>query len=29
MTWFQNRDLLVGVLDYITEVRQPGYDYLP
>ena len=29
MTWFQNRDPLVGVLDYIAEVRPPGYDCLP
>ena len=24
MTWFQYRDPLVGVLDYIAEVRPPG-----
>jgi hypothetical protein len=29
MTWFQNRDPLVGVLDYIVEVRPPGHDRLP
>jgi hypothetical protein len=34
MPWYQYRDPLVGVLDYIVEVRPPGYDrsfllYLP
>ena len=31
MSWFQcrDRDPLVGVLDYIAEVRLPGYDCLP
>jgi hypothetical protein len=24
--WYQYRDPLVGVLDYIVEVRPPGYD---
>jgi hypothetical protein len=28
MTWFQYRDPLVGVLDYIAEVRPPGHDCL-
>ena len=28
MTLFQNRDPLVGVLDYIAEVRPLGYDCL-
>jgi hypothetical protein len=26
MPWYQYRDPLVGVLDYIVEVRTPGYD---
>jgi hypothetical protein len=26
MVWFQYRDPLVGVLDYIVEVRPLGYD---
>jgi len=29
MTLFQNRDPLVGVLDYIAEVRPPGHHFLP
>ena len=29
MAWFQNRDPLVGVLDYIAEVCLPGYECLP
>ena len=28
-TWFQYRDPLVGVLDYIAEVRPPGLHFLP
>jgi hypothetical protein len=27
-TWFQYRDPLIGVLDYIAEVRLPGHDCL-
>ena len=27
MTWFQYRDPLIEVLDYILEVRLPGHDY--
>ena len=26
MTWFQYRDPLLGVLDYIAEVRRSGHD---
>jgi hypothetical protein len=26
VTWFQYRDPLVGVLDYIAEVRLPGHN---
>ena len=26
MTWFQYRDPLSEVLDYIVEVRPPGHD---
>ena len=29
MTRFQYRDPLVGVLDYIEEVRPPGHGCLP
>ena len=29
MSWFQYRDPLVGVLNYIAEVRLPGHDCLP
>jgi len=24
--WYQYRDPLTGVLDYIVQVRPPGYD---
>lgn len=27
MTWFQYRDPLIEVLDYIVEVRLPGHDF--
>jgi hypothetical protein len=26
MPWYQYRDPLAGVLDYIVEVRPPGHD---
>ena len=27
MTWCQDQDPLIGVLDYIVMVRLPGYDH--